>query len=434
MTATYPPPPPPKKRRGNKHAVAKKPPQARGTRTERLKGRRRERLRKQGAAGLVATILLSGLAAAGAVFTVQQVTGPDDPKPSATALPEDPVRTMLVIGTNEQKGGPQAGAVWLSLFYANDLEGTGGLIYFPAHTAAEIPGRGLQDLSSALSSGGLPLLLVSVENLFGVPVDSYIELSDKDAQVLFEETGPVSVDVPYEVRVPAGPDQARLLFTEGVQRLDASFMVKLLYTQGIDGDEVELGGRHVVFWDAFFDHFAEDPEALRGAVTDASAALSESDADVEVHAELLTFLAQLPPTERSLVPLPVRQTSVEADELYVADVDEMNELAARAFGEDHAVRDEVRVQILNGNGVPGIGQVVATKLIGQGFRVVLTGNARHLNYSKTLIVTYDSSEEGHALAERAKKLLGVGEIQVSVQQQGIVDLTIVVGKDFVREQ
>jgi hypothetical protein len=87
---------------------------------------------------------------------------------------------------------------------------------------------------------------------------------------------------------------------------------------------------------------------------------------------------------------------------------------------------------LNGNGVPGIGQEVSERLIGAGFRVVLTGNARRLNYRKTLVITYDSSPEGQALAERARDLIGVGEVQVSAQQQGIVDLTIVIGKDFLR--
>jgi hypothetical protein len=93
-------------------------------------------------------------------------------------------------------------------------------------------------------------------------------------------------------------------------------------------------------------------------------------------------------------------------------------------------QEEIRVQVLNGNGVPGIGQKVAEKHIGHGFRVILSGNARRLNYQKTLIVTYDRSAEGQALAERARELLRVGEVQVSAQQQGIVDLTIVIGEDF----
>jgi hypothetical protein len=64
--------------------------------------------------------------------------------------------------------------------------------------------------------------------------------------------------------------------------------------------------------------------------------------------------------------------------------------------------------------------------------VILSGNARNLDYETTLIVTYDDSPDGIALAERARDLLGLGEVQVSGQQQGIVDLTIVIGKDFLR--
>jgi hypothetical protein len=93
---------------------------------------------------------------------------------------------------------------------------------------------------------------------------------------------------------------------------------------------------------------------------------------------------------------------------------------------------DIRVQILNGNGVPGIGQQVAELLVGEGFRVILSGNAQRLDHQKTLIITYDSSAEGMASATRAQELLGVGEVQVSAQEQGIVDLTIVVGKDFPR--
>jgi polyisoprenyl-teichoic acid--peptidoglycan teichoic acid transferase len=99
-------------------------------------------------------------------------------------------------------------------------------------------------------------------------------------------------------------------------------------------------------------------------------------------------------------------------------------------GRREADVDLVRVQVLNGNGVPGIGQEVAERLVGSGFKVILSGNARRLDYEHTRIITYDSSAEGLTVAERARDLLTVGRVQVSAQQQGIVDLTIVVGMDF----
>jgi hypothetical protein len=240
------------------------------------------------------------------------------------------------------------------------------------------------------------------------------------------------VDVPAEVKVATGKDRARLIFDQGLQQLGASFLVQLLYVRGLDSDDVELGSRHLAFWSALFDSFAEDPDNLAAAVKAAGGALVESNAGVADHARLLSTLAALDIDQRTITTLPVQQVSVGGSELYQVDRDEvaalMNDLLSGVTGP----REEVKVQVLNGNGVPGIGQEVAEKLIAAGFRVVLTGNAPRLNYEKTLVITYDDSAEGQALAERARKLIGVGEVQVSNQAQGIVDLTIVIGKDFLR--
>jgi polyisoprenyl-teichoic acid--peptidoglycan teichoic acid transferase len=126
--------------------------------------------------------------------------------------------------------------------------------------------------------------------------------------------------------------------------------------------------------------------------------------------------------------------SVGGGELFESDSGEIETFVTETLGVQPGVSSETRVQILNGNGEPGIGQEAAQKLVGEGFRVVLTGNASRLDYRKTLVITYDSSPEGEALAEKARDLPGVGKVQVSAQPQGIVDLTIVVGKDFLRKR
>ena len=249
---------------------------------------------------------------------------------------------------------------------------------------------------------------------------------------MFEATGPVSVDVPEEVRVGAGKNRARLIFSEGPQRLGPSFLVDLLYIPGLDSDDIELGARHVAFWDGLFDAFAEDPENLNAAIRSAGGALVESDGEPGDHARLLGVLAGLDGPERTITTLPVQQVSVGGSELYSVDPEEIASFLGDLLSGVGQPSDDVRVQVLNGNGVPGIGQEVAAVLIKAGYRVVLTGNAPRLNYQKTLVITYDGSPQGQALAERARKLVGVGEVQISGQSQGIVDLTIVIGKDFLR--
>ncbi len=399
-------------------------------------GPRRAALREKRKRQRVRTLLLGAGAAALAVFVVMLgsvLLGGDDPAETPSAgvppdvVPADTVTNTLVVGTLEEEG---SGALWLAVVTHNAGEDKGSVLYIPAHTAVEIPGRGLHGIGDSFLNGDMALMLVSVENLLGISVDRYVEISDRDARVLFDGIGPVSVDVPSEVRVPAGREQSRIIFTEGPQRLAPQFVVDLLYTIGEDGDDEELGARHLAFWHGLFELFAEDPGALRKAVTAGGAALGESDAEPEDHAQLLAQLASLPDGALLYEILPVRQVSVGGDELYEVDDDEIARIVQDHLGGPSSGEPEVRVQILNGNGIPGIGQDVAEMLVGNGFRVILSGNAQRLNYRKTLIVAYDSSPEGQAVAERARELLGVGTVQVSAQRQGIVDLTIVVGKDI----
>jgi polyisoprenyl-teichoic acid--peptidoglycan teichoic acid transferase len=404
-----------------------------GPRREALKSRRARDLRKRLTSATIAGGLATLLAVGGVILFVSNRTAEDEvPIPVPSASEQDRVTTTLLFGTKEQN--EDAGALWMSVLSFDRENRTGAVVYIPAHAAVEVPGRGLQGIGGALASGGIPLLLVSAENLLGIEIDRYLELSDNDAELLFEATGSLSVNVPEEVRVSAGPGRARLLFTEGQQKLRPNFLTQLLYVIGLDGDDAELGLRHISFWDSLFDAFAEEPDNLSSAVRSAGGALAESDVAPADHAQLLAAIAALSPADRTIAPLPVQQVSVGGSELYSVDAETVAAFMSDTLGVAQDTNEDVRVQVLNGNGVPGIGQEVAEELVGAGFRVVLTGNARRLNYQKTLIITYDDSDEGREVAQRAKSLLGVGEIQVSVQEQGIVDLTIVVGKDFLQRR
>lgn len=339
--------------------------------------------------------------------------------------------TTMLFGTKES--ATDDGAMWIVVLSYDPNEKAGSIIYVPAHTAVEVPGRGLQGVGQAYASGGVPLLLVSIENLLGIHMDRYIELSDKDAMVLFNAVGPLSVSVPEDIKVPAGKNQARLLIPAGDQQLSPEFMERFLYTRGLDGDDVSLGLRQIAFWDSLLNQFHDEPALLGHAIERGGAALGESDGEIEDHKRLFTELASLELSDRVITSIPVTPVSTGGDDqLYRADEDEIASFVTGTMAADTEATQEIRVQVLNGNGVPGIGQEVAERLVGEGFRVILSGNARRLNYKKTLIIAYGSTDEQIQLAEKARDLLGVGEVQVSAQQQGIVDLTIVVGKDFLR--
>jgi hypothetical protein len=104
----------------------------------------------------------------------------------------------------------------------------------------------------------------------------------------------------------------------------------------------------------------------------------------------------------------------------------IRQVVTAAFGvADREVRPVI---VLNGSGVPGVGEPVAERLIPGGFRLVVSENASSFDHETTLVVV--PSEGRRALGERVRDLLGVGEVQVAGPASGLADVTVVVGKDF----
>ncbi len=373
---------------------------------------------------IAAVLLLSTLTA----IALMRRTGSQDESsgaPSGGAIGD--VTTTLIAGVPER--GDKAS--WLTLLSYDGGTNEGAVVYVPAHTAVEVPGRGLQGVGDSLRDGDTELLLLSAKSLLNVEIDHYLELTAADAHALLSAVGPLTVEVPGEVRVGAGRG-ARLLFPEGSQELSPERVVELLYTAGLGDDELDMGPRHLAFWDAMYDTYEGDPDALSAALAGAGE-VGRSDAEPAEHVRLIASLSEAGAQGRSLSVLPVQPVSVGDSELYSIQEEELAEFMTTTAHAEAPTHDAVRVQVLNGNGYPGIGGEVAGRLLGHGFRVVLSGNARKLNETRTLIVTYDSSPEGIALAHEARDLIGVGEVQVSRLDQGIVDLTVVVGKDFLRK-
>jgi hypothetical protein len=148
-------------------------------------------------------------------------------------------------------------------------------------------------------------------------------------------------------------------------------------------------------------------------------------------ARLFERIATLPSDRLTLTVLPVEQVGVGGSELYDTSQEELDGFVDETLS-GATTPEQFTVQVLNGVGTPGVGEKVAKALIGEGYRVTLTGNVDGFGEPKTLIVTYDPSPDGIAAAERARRLLGAGEVQVSGQGQVSVDMTIVVGKDFLK--
>lgn len=317
----------------------------------------------------VAAVVLVLLLAAGIAFVslVDRRSEPVEASPAAFAP------STLILLDVRTDAGPLLAVV------GSSGTPTPAAVVIPSNVLITIPGQGDGTTTEAALLPGRDAA-TSVANLLGVWVPHY---AVTDAGHLARVVDRVSgIDVLGQTR--SGGEVAQILSTRGAGR-------PLRWREVIDG----LLAAGATWQEA--DLLERDDPSVPGLLT---AAVGGS--------------AQVLPTE------PATQGLKQPDQ------DAIVPMMVAAFGAPD--RTPIPVVVLNGSGVPGVGEPVAERLVPAGFRIVVNGNASSFDHDVTLIVAGTAEEQ--ASAERVRELLGVGEVSISGIRSGLGDVTIVVGKDF----
>ena len=395
-----------------------------GSRRNRAKKRRPPRARRGGGGGArqpagqlvaVGVALVLALAAIGYV-AIGLVTGDDDSQ-SGSGTDTEPTgggsasSSSLVVVTGED--GIVAGITVLAV----SSSGSGGaVVHVPPGAMVEVPSFGLTSLADAAADGSGDLLRTSIENLLGVTFDAAVALDPAALARLVPAEGlDVSLEEAVEEQTATG--RISVVFPAGPQTLAPTDTARFLAALG-DGTQLERLVRHQAFWTAYLE------------------ALDASPAPVEVLGADVggTVIALATGQVRHQV-LPVESVggTTGADELYRVPGDELAALVRRLFPDaipSTTSGERIRVQVLNGVGAPGLAQLVSPLLVPAGAQVTLSDNADRFDYAVTQVVYYDDARQADAEAVRAA--LGVGELVKSLADLDVVDVTVVIGADFVQ--
>jgi polyisoprenyl-teichoic acid--peptidoglycan teichoic acid transferase len=396
-------------------------------------GARRDRRRRRSMRRRIAGIAAVGVPLIVILAVVLSQLGGGAPAPAHRALgdaAEGDQVTYLLVGT--RSGDTSGQADWLTLM-AIDRRGREPLaLFIPAATLTEIPGYGYDSVGKAMSLGRVPLQEITVENLLGIQIDHTLMVPESLVSKLVDRTGGVEVSVEKSLLAPQGADRLVPVFQAGRQRFDGRKAVKFLGYMGPDEDELARFGRAQQLWEALFTRFAGKKAGDLERIVAGFGSALVTDAPPRDVGVFFSAFAGAGADARSYRTLPVDPigSGGEEDAFRVRDTD----LEALVAGMLAASRPPdapgrgTRVQVLNGNGEPEVGAQVASLLVPDGFRITLTGNAQRFDYAGTRIVFYRDADL--AVAQRIRQRLGVGEIVKGRTQQSIVDITIVVGRDF----
>lgn len=380
------------------------PPTPDGTRAQK----RRDMLRTRRRRGAIALVVIAALVG-GAVFFLRDdgSTGgaPDQSAGSSTAI-EIKVPPVLVA-----ERAADGSASWLTeVVPAPDGKG-GSLLLIPNGTMAEIPSLGLEPVGAALAAGGPERLLTATENLIGASLGTVDVLDADGLAQLLTATGPLVVNVPERVEDVFPSGRVAVLYEAGRNRIEPAEVSRLLSATGRSSALARLA-RHQAFWEAWLTRIKEEPDlAPDGALGKALRAVADGGWNIRV------------------VPVKSAGTIGTGQQIYQLDRAALPSVLRTVFpGAARASAARPRVRVLNGTGELELAQRVSEKLIPAGIEVTLTGNANPLGQKQTQVIYYDANKR--AMAEKVRVALGVGILVRNRNATDVVDVTVIVGKDF----
>ena len=104
----------------------------------------------------------------------------------------------------------------IHLITVNRKEGGATILGFPRDSYVNIPGFGQGKINEALHDGGPELVVRTVQELTGIPIDYYLLTSFEGLPQMVREIGGLEVDVPYPMSDPS----SGATFDEGPQVLE----------------------------------------------------------------------------------------------------------------------------------------------------------------------------------------------------------------------
>lgn len=394
------------------------------------KRRRRSRTRVTIAIVVLATIAIGVVAVVtGLVDRAIDLVAPDEIDAPDAAAPGD-VQPAVVLVTHDDTD-PSGEASGVAVLAHDRDTGQGTVLLVPAATVADVPGYGAFQLGEAYAFGQGPLVWVTLDNVLGTRFDGVASLSQEGWAALLSRLGGFPIDVRSRL-VERSDGGGEVRFEAGEQFLDGPRLAEYLTFRGEGETELEALPRVQQVIMGLLDRIADEPTLLDELFAD-DAPMIDTDDPGLVHTVLSGLATARSNDDVTTITLPVTTLGSGRDDLYRVDGTRLRQLVDDRFAASllsETVGAGRSVQVLNGNGVPGIGQPVAERLADGGYRIVLTGNADRFDYDTTRIIVFDESEEALAMAADIRERLGVGDVERSATPQSVVDVTIVVGHDF----
>ena len=367
----------------------------------------------------------------------------DDEVVAALSAPVGDTLTFLVVGsdsradlddlTNFGSAGGQRSDVVMLVRLDPDTHGA-RILSIPRDLWVDIPGHGQGKINAAYAFGGPALMVETIQQNLGIPVNHYVEVGFTGFVAMVDEIGGIEIAFPY----PARDLLSGLDVDAGTQMLDGD--MALAYARSRKYQELQNGSWVSV--DANdIGRTRRQQEVVRAVLVELKtpSSITEAGDIASALAQHMTIDASLARSSAAALAWDFRgllSGQIEATTLPVdgARIGGASVVLAREPEASQAISDfldgaqltstPLRLQILNGNGVGGAAGRMSQELEAAGFSIVSIGDAENSEYGVTTVVVPSGSNLGASITS----VLGFGVV-VTGYVADRYDAIVIVGSD-----
>jgi len=348
--------------------------------------------------------------------------------------------TVLLLGSDERDGEEAARADTIILMKIDPETQNIWMLSIPRDTRVDIPGVGVSKVNAANFYGGPALMIETIQEFTGIPVNHYMELDFLGFEGIVDALGGVWIDVPREVddwkAASHSPNHQASHIDAGYQLLDGEYALTFVRSRDYPDADFTRMQNQQLFFRALLEQATRWSNILKlpGTIRE-FARYTNTDMSVGELIEIAQALNGVNSAGLETATLLGEWRSPYV----VVDEDEMERLVTAmrlgesfnpsAHQESEGEPSDVSVAVRNGGGITGIAQDCADILETEGFDIVEVGDANQFVYEKTLIVYHESEEDAWLVANA----FGIGDV---VPSRGLymfnADVLVVAGKDWVK--
>ena len=368
------------------------------------------------------------------------------PPPSESSDPS----TFLLIGSDSREnlpddfanvfgsaGGQRADVIMLVQVMPADS--VARLLSIPRDLKVDLDGRGTQKINAAYAYGGGSLLVSTVREVTGLPIHHYVEVDFAGFAAIVDEVGGVTINFPY----PARDRKSGLNVAAGSQTLDGETALAFARSRSYEelrGDtwvsananDIGRMGRQQDLVFAILSQMKRP-----STITQAEEIVSAIGSNLEVDASLIDrgilglawAMRDIRPGGIETYTYPTTTSIIGGIYYELPDEPAASEtLSSFSAGARSSVivdPNDVRIEVLNGNGIAGIAGQYGESLADMGYRIESVGDAGTFDVVTTQVV---ASADDVLLADSVVESLGFGVVVPGLPSPG-VHVRIILGAD-----